>query len=200
MGLFLASSRFAFAQEEAIAEAVAEAAPSSPSKSKSKVRPLTVAAGLVDDSVITGTLIDSTSIAIKTAFGEASIPLSEVAGIRFPMGEDVSTTVVMLNGDSITGATDLKYANVETTWGSARINGQNITTMLFVPGLRWESQRGLGGTRWTLIESTNTGASQASVQPASGSRTVQPSRVQPQRIPSQRLPAQRLPGQTFPLQ
>lgn len=173
LGLLLSSVNQAFSQEDEIAEAIPAA---EPAESTPKVRPLTVAAGLVDEAVITGTLIDSTAIGIKTAFGEASIPLSEVAGIRFPAAEDSSTTIVMLNGDSITGVTDLKYANVETTWGSAKINGQNIATMLFVPGLRWESIDALGGKRWTLIEATAPQAVNRAVQPASG---VQPApRVQ----------------------
>lgn len=166
----LVSANVSFAQEteEAIATAVAEATPS-------KVRPLTVATGLIDDTIITGTLMDSTSITIKTAFGEASIPLSEVAGIRFPAAEDTSTTIVMLNGDSITGATDLKFASVETTWGSAKINGQNIANMLFVPGLQWQAVNGLAGKRWNLSEANKPApppAQQNNVQPASGNRPV----------------------------
>ena len=164
VGLVVLTNSVSFAQEEAVAEAVATAEPTKKDSKSTAVRPLTVATGLVDDTVITGTLMDSTSIEVRTAFGEATIPLSEVAGIRFPGDEDVSTTVVMLNGDSITGATDLKYASVETTWGSAKINGQNIATMLFVPGLRWESAQELGGKRWKLVEAT----APKSVQPATG--------------------------------
>ncbi len=167
LSLVPVSLPWASAQDEA-AEAVAEAvATESDQQSKPKIRPLTVATGVVDKTVITGTLIDSTSIAMKTAFGEASIPLSEVAGIRFPAIEDTSTTIVMLNGDSITGATDLKFVNVETTWGSAKINGQNIASMLFVPGLTWQSVDGLGGKRWNLIEVAAQQKASA-VQPAGG--------------------------------
>lgn len=166
------------AQEEAIAEAVASPA----SEARPSVRPLTVAAGLTDDSTITGTLTDSNSIAIKTAFGEASIPLSEVAGIRFPAAEDNSTTVVMLNGDSITGATDLKFVNVETTWGSAKINGQSIATMLFVPGLAWQNVDSLGGKRWNLVEATQPQRANNPVQQASGVRNPTIQNGQPQII------------------
>lgn len=60
----------------------------------------------------------------------------------------------MLNGDSITGATDLKFVSIETVWGSAKINGANIGTLLFVPGLAWTNTEVLGGKRWTLVEST----------------------------------------------
>lgn len=146
-------------QEADVGEAIAEAAPATASKptpdaSAAAARPITVAVSLVDETVgITGTLSDTNTLSIKTAFGSAELPLSEVAGIRFPRGDDTATTVVMLNGDSITGATDVKFINVETTWGSAKINGQNIAAMLFVPGLAWQSQDVLGSKRWILIES-----------------------------------------------
>ena len=123
------------------------------SVSDKRVRPLTVSIQLLrSDLVITGALTDSTMLALRTAFGEASIPLSEVAGVRFPSGQDTSTTLVMLNGDSITGASDVKSVTVETEWGSAKINGENISSMLFVPGLEWQSAKGLNGNRWGLTE------------------------------------------------
>ncbi len=112
-----------------------EAAATEPKSSSDKrVRPLTVSVQLLrSELIITGALTDSTLLALKTAFGEASIPLSEVAGVRFPSGQDTSTTLVMLNGDSITGASDVKSITVETEWGSAKVNGENISSMMFVP-------------------------------------------------------------------
>lgn len=199
-GLVVLSNSQSFGQED-IAEAVAvgeelaiaDATPTT----NSGVRPLTVAAGLLDDTVITGTLMDSTTIDIRTAFGEANIPLAEVAGIRFPGGDDVATTVVMLNGDSITGATDLKFASVETTWGSAKINGQNIATLLFVPGLRWEAMESLGGKRWQLVEAN--APQQSSVQPASASNPIRnqsgPQTIQNQTIQNQPVRSQPINGQ-----
>ena len=99
---------------------------------------------------------------MKTAFGEAQIPLTEIAGVRFPVGDDNSTTVVMLNGDSITGATDLKFLTVETEWGTAKINGQSIVSLLFVPGLQWEGTNSINGKRWALTETRpQSGANQS---------------------------------------
>lgn len=190
LSLTIMSLGQAFAQDDAIAEAIPDASPSD--SSSPKLRPLTVSAGLIDSTVITGTLLESTELSIKTAFGQAAIPLSEVAGIRFPAAEDSGTTVVMLNGDSITGVTDLKYASVETSWGSARINGQNISTLLFVPGLRWESVEALGGKRWSLVEATSPGSFPASqgVQQASGSIPLPSNRISPSSniLPSNRPP------------
>jgi len=115
------------------------------------VRPLSINIDLLSKTKIAGTLTDATSLEMRTAFGLASIPLSEVAGIRFASADNASTTVVMLNGDSITGATDIKLMTVETEWGVATINGQNISSVLFVPGLAWNPQAGLNGKRWNLV-------------------------------------------------
>lgn len=159
------------AQDEPIAQAVPESAKptaSGEAQSKPTVRPITVSVSLVDDSTtITGTLTETTSLSIKTAFGIAELPLNEVAGVRFPRGDDTSTTVVMLNGDSITGATDLKFATVETSWGSAKINGQSIASMMMVPGLAWQSVDILGSKRWQLIE-----APRSATQPGKSSSSL----------------------------
>jgi len=198
----LCLTNLVMAQDEAIAEAIAEPAAvaaanaglANATPDKPQPRPLTISVGLLDDTRLTGTLIDSNTIAIKTAFGEASIPLSEVAGIRFPASDDTSTTIVMLNGDSITGATDLKHVNIETVWGSAKINGANIGTLLFVPGLAWTSNEVLGGKRWSLVESVTQPATSAAASlgnaPASNSgiRVGNPQPLQPPPLPNNRTP------------
>lgn len=173
--------------EAVVAEAIAAEGETSALATASPdrtLRPLTVTIGLTDDIQLTGTLIESTEIAIKTAFGQASIPLSEVAGIRFPAADDNSTTVVMLNGDSITGATDVKFFGIETAWGTAKVNGQSIATLLFVPGLQWTSNVALGGKRWSLIE--------ANAQPGSASTNAAP------QFGSQPQPQGTAPGQPAP--
>lgn len=195
------------AQEEAVAEAVAlpveaieqvteaagEAATGNAAQTAT-LRPLTVIASLTDDSQITGTLMDNPQIAVKTAFGEASIPLSEVAGVRFPSSEDTSTTIVMLNGDSITGATDVKFFNVETSWGNAKINGPAVASMLFVPGLTWQNTQSLGGKRWMLTDQktaaspNNPAALGQPIQPSSTfGQSTSPNR-QPNQFPSNGQP------------
>tara|TARA_R110002049_G_scaffold285698_1_gene466674 strand:+ start:48366 stop:49001 length:636 start_codon:yes stop_codon:yes gene_type:complete len=128
-------------------EAVAKAKP----VSTTKARPLSISVDLLSGTNLAGTLTDAVSLEMRTSFGSASIPLSEVAGIRFASADNASTTVVMLNGDSITGATDVKLVTVETEWGTASINGQNISSLLFVPGLAWNPATGLNGKRWSLV-------------------------------------------------
>ncbi len=161
----------ATAEGDAPAEAVEAKYPSAePVKDATpKVRPLSVTVDLLSSTEIVGTLTDITSLDMQTSFGTANIPLSEVAGIRFASADDASTTVVMLNGDSITGATDVKLVTVETEWGTAAINGQSVQSILFVPNVVWNPNTGLNGKRWTLVSDKQPAPPAASTAPATPS-------------------------------
>lgn len=139
-----------YAADEDVAKA-APVAKAKPAKVSSSVRPLSVAVDLLSRTRIEGTLTDATMLDMRTSFGNAQIPLSEVAGIKFAGADDATTTVVMLNGDNITGATDVKLLTVDTEWGTAKINGQNVTSLTFVPGVQWNPDTGLNGKRWNLV-------------------------------------------------
>ncbi len=121
-------------------------------------RPLSVSVTLMSETVLAGTLTDTRELTMKTSFGDATIPLSEVAGIRLASADDSMTTVVMLNGDAITGATDIRQLIVETEWGTATINGNSVASIMLVPGLNWNSMAGLNGKRWTLVDAKKAAA------------------------------------------
>ncbi len=168
----------------AVPSVEAKPAKSAPAKSdgtpieKVTARPLNITADLTTGTSIAGTLVEVDVLLIKTAFGEASVPLSEIAGIRFPQGSDDSTgvamtSVAMLNGDSITGATDIKMVTVETEWGTAKINGSSIRSILFVPNVQWTSAPSIGGKRWALQDVKAPTTPQPG-QPGSGVTTSQP--------------------------
>lgn len=162
------------------------------------VRPLSVTVELTIDKVIEGTLTDTTQLQMQTSFGTASIPLSEVAGIRFASADDATTTVVMLNGDSITGATDVKLITVETEWGTASINGPNLASIMFVPGLEWKRQDGLNGNRWSLTDKkTSPSSNRTGLLPPSANRSSTPS-TQPRSTQSLPQPIQGTPVPSSP--
>lgn len=165
--VFSSYSSSSFAQE-AIATAVAAPAASVP-----KVGPITVTVELLGGQSISGTLTDATQLPVKTSFGEASVPWAEVAGVRLASAEDSSTTIIMKNGDSITGATDLKVLTVDTEWGSAKINGSSVKSILLLPDLKWNATIGLSGKRWNLVDAraTNPSAGPGSNVPGSSSRS-----------------------------
>ena len=141
-------------------------APSDNSANSPTMRPLSITIDLIGGSKLEGTLTDTTILDVQTSFGSANVPLSEVAGIRFGSAESGLTTVVMLNGDSITGTTDVDRVTVETQWGIAQINGPNIASMLFVPGLSWTPESGLNGQRWKLTNVTAAPSSSTSTSSA----------------------------------
>lgn len=127
-------------------------APRSDSSGEAKARPVTVTAELLSGLKITGVLVDNMQLAMQTTFGQASIPMAEIAAVRLASRDDTTTTIVMLNGDSITGATDLKIVTIETEWGSAKINGSAIQSLFFVPEVQWTRSNSISGPRWILVD------------------------------------------------
>jgi len=138
--------------QEKEATAIATAVPV---ESVPRMGPITVIVDLIDGQKISGTLTDASDFPFKTSFGEVKIPLSEIAGIKFAYRDDASTTIILKNGDSITGAADVKSLAVDTEWGGAKINGSSVISMLLLPDLKWNSSVGLNGKRWTLVDSKN---------------------------------------------
>jgi hypothetical protein len=67
-----------------------------------------------------------------------------------------TTTVVLHNGDSITGATQVLELTIETEWGKAIVDAPNVSSILFTPGVKWVSQKELSGTRWRLAAAEGT--------------------------------------------
>ena len=104
------------------------------------------------DSPLRGQLISTPQVSVTTSFGDVTVPLSEVAGIKVASSSNPTTTVVLHNGDSITGACDIGRIDLKTQWGRAEVEGTSINTILFVEGVSWISDEALGGKRWQLIE------------------------------------------------
>jgi hypothetical protein len=98
-----------------------------------------------------GQLLSEAQIFMKTSFGDATVPLSEVAGIKLASQENPATTVILHNGDSITGACDLERVDLQTEWGRAEVQRTAINSILFVENVSWVSEKGLNGTRWDLL-------------------------------------------------
>ncbi len=145
---FPANVTLLFAQDkEATATAVRAPAASVP-----KMGPLTVTVELIGGQKITGALTELTDLPFRGAVGDVKVMLSEVAGVKMASADDPSTTIIFKNGDSVTGATDLKTVSVDTEWGSAKINGSSITSLLLLPDLKWNASIGLNGKRWSLVD------------------------------------------------
>lgn len=94
---------------------------------------------------------------LKTAIGEITVPMSEVAGVKFHTTADDKAVVILNNGDSITGIPSLAGVELITDWGKADIDPEYIQSMTSTSGARFRQENSDFGTRWTL----NTGNSMA---------------------------------------
>ena len=103
------------------------------------------------DTQLRGQLLSEAQLSMKTSFGDATVPLSEVAGIKLASQGNPATTVILHNGDSITGACDLARVDLQTEWGRAEVQGTAIDSILFIENVSWVSEKGLNGTRWELL-------------------------------------------------
>lgn len=116
-----------------------------------KLQPQSVTITLLDGMKLVGELTEVDQWTMKTSFGTTNLPLSTVAGMRMAQEGSAVTTVVLHNGDNLTGAVQLDLVVIQTEWGRAEINGNHIASILFTPGLKWTSETGLNGMRWRLV-------------------------------------------------
>jgi len=116
-----------------------------------KLQPQSVTITLLDGMKLSGELTEVDQWSMKTSFGTTNLPLSTVAGMRMAQDGNAMTTVVLHNGDNLTGAVQLDQVVIQTEWGRAEINGNHVASILFTPGLKWTSETGLNGMRWKLV-------------------------------------------------
>ena len=138
--------------------------------------PLIVIELINDDRILNGVLLDLGDMRIQTAFGAADIPLSKILGIRLARdaadATDV-TTIVLRNGDMITGEVNINSLMIQTNWGRSELNGQNLASIFFEQGLAWQSLDLLAGPRWTLIKTEPDSQSTSSTESPAASELAQ---------------------------
>ncbi|QDS89907.1 hypothetical protein EC9_41090 [Rosistilla ulvae] len=152
---------------------------------KPQVQPLPVVIELRDDvRDFNGSLLDTDDLEVITAFGIAKMPLTEVLGIRMARDESETTTVVLHNGDIITGRVDITNLLVQTSWGKSEVNGDNLASIFFDEGLSWKGLELLAGEKWTLekaeeLAPSPTAQTQAAPAAETGARPNQSVLVSP---------------------
>lgn len=151
-----------------------------------KLQPQSVTIAMINGNTMTGTLSEADQWTMKTSLGTTTLPLSAVAGIKMAQEGNATTTVVLHNGDSITGAVQIDHVAIQTDWGRAEIFGTHVASILFTPGLKWSSEPGLNGTRWKLVAdesrtSTTAAAPAASSATPAATIATQPRVIAPNR-------------------
>lgn len=101
---------------------------------------------------LSGTPVDLEAIDMNSLFGNAKIPLHTIAGIRFAQGGNEQTTVVLLNGDALTGDINLSDVDIVSEWGEAKVNVAHLVSIVFRHDLAWSAVATPNGKRWRLTK------------------------------------------------
>lgn len=131
---------------------------------------------LKEGMTLEGSPVEVDAVKMASLFGEATIPLHTIAGIRFAQKPTEQSTIVLLNGDALTGEINLSELKCVAEWGTAAVNVSHIVSVVFRPDLTWSSVPTPNGDRWQLKKTTG---NVVTGNPNSGNRTTFPSTTFP---------------------
>ena len=105
---------------------------------------------LGDNGTMSGDIDGFDEFQIATRFGKVSMPMDQVAGIKFHTNADDAAVVILNNGDSITGTPTIPAIKLITDWGQADIEPSKIDSLTTTANATFSQGNSDFGTRWTL--------------------------------------------------
>jgi hypothetical protein len=94
-----------------------------------------------------GELVELGALQVKTIFGQVSIPLDRISGIRIADDPRQPATICLSNGDSLTGELATDALTIKTEWGSATIARDHIVSIVTsTEPVTWQQHEG----RWRI--------------------------------------------------
>ena len=105
---------------------------------------------LANNKTMSGKIDGFEQFEITTRFGKVSMPMDQVAGIKFHTDVRDSCVVVMTNGDLITGVPAIKAVELQTDWGQADIEPKYIEALTTSPNATFAQDSTDFGLRWNL--------------------------------------------------
>ncbi len=87
---------------------------------------------------------------IETKFGNVSVPMDQVAGVKFHIDGKDSAVVVMDNGDTVTGVPTIPAVMLKTDWGQADIEPEFMNALTTTANARFVQENTDFGLRWQL--------------------------------------------------
>ena len=97
---------------------------------------------------LTGSIVDLASLKVDTEFGEVSIPMAKVDGIKMHADAKDNSIIAFKNGDLVTGRIVLEVVKLKTEWGTAHINTSKIQTVMYSKSSRFYSDNSTGRAVW----------------------------------------------------
>lgn len=107
---------------------------------------------------IIGAPISLDEIKFKAEFGQVSIPMAKIAGIKLHVNAEDAAVIALKNGDLVTGELELDTISLKTTWGKAHVKLDQIETILSDSKSRFFAEANAGKRGWRFSSgSTSTG-------------------------------------------
>ena len=79
---------------------------------------------------LSGAAVSLDEISFKAEFGQVSIPMSKIAGIKLHVNADDDAVIALKNGDLVTGEIGLKQVTLKTSWGKAHVKLDQLKPFL----------------------------------------------------------------------
>ena len=97
---------------------------------------------------LTGAAIDLNSIKFNAEFGQVTIPMAKIAGIKLHVNAEDGAVVALKNGDLVTGKIELETVSLKTAWGKAHIKLDQIETIMSDSTSRFFAETNSGKKGW----------------------------------------------------
>ena len=97
---------------------------------------------------LAGQAIDLDSIQFKAEFGDVTIPMAKIAGVKLHVNAEDDAVVALKNGDLVTGKINLNTVSLRTSWGQAHVKLDQIETIMSDPASRFFPETSSGKKGW----------------------------------------------------
>ena len=102
---------------------------------------------------ISGKVLGLDTLKVQTEFGEVSIPMAKVDGIKMHSDAKDNAVIAFKNGDLVTGKVVLDTVKLKTRWGTAHVNTEKVETITLSENSRFYSDTSSGKAVWRFTKS-----------------------------------------------
>ncbi len=103
---------------------------------------------------LSGSIVELESLKVETAFGQVSIPMDKVDGIKMHADAKDNAVIAFKNGDLVTGKVVLEVIKLKTEWGTAHINTEKVETITGSKNSKFYADNSTGSVVWRFTKST----------------------------------------------
>lgn len=97
---------------------------------------------------LVGAAIGLDAINFRAEFGDVSIPMAKIAGIKLHVNAEDSAVIALKNGDLVTGKISLDTVSLRTAWGKAHVKLDQIETIMADSKSRFFAETSAGSKGW----------------------------------------------------